>query len=235
MKEKIIIPLDVPEISDARFLVDSLKDIVGAFKVGMELFYAAGGAVLDMIHNAGAKVFLDLKLHDIPHTVANALKVLAGHNIWMTNIHISGGRPMLQAAVAALNSLSNRPLLIGVTVLTSIDQQVLSDLGFDFELHAKVLEWSGIARECGLNGVVCSPHEISDIKGQYGREFLTVVPGIRPVWARNDDQKRIMTPRQAVVNGADYLVIGRPVTKAENPRTAAWKIIEEMEDGNGHA
>ena len=229
-KDKIIIPLDVDSAEKAVELVELLKDDVGAFKVGLELVNAAGFGVFEKIKAAGARrVFYDCKLHDIPNTVAGAARAIARMGVWLFNVHCSGGLAMMKAAKEAISEVSEPPKVIGVTLLTSIDQTMLNEeLGVAEEVARHVERMALLAREAGLDGVVASPHEIELIRKACGPDFLIVTPGVRPAGADIGDQKRVMTPRQAVERGADYLVIGRPITRADDPRAAARAIAEDL-------
>jgi orotidine-5'-phosphate decarboxylase len=189
-----------------------------------------------MIKDAGSRVFLDLKLHDIPNTVAQGVRAIARTGADMVNVHASGGADMMKKSAEALAELQletghHRPLLIAVTVLTSIDQETASrDVGWSRPIGEQVTHWAQLAQESGLDGVVASPQELMDIRKACGSDFITVIPGVRPTWAEKNDQKRIMTPADAVNAGATFLVIGRPITRADNPHAAAMRIIEEIEE-----
>jgi orotidine-5'-phosphate decarboxylase len=234
-KDKIILPLDVDTTDKAAELVGLLKDDVGAFKVGLELINSAGLGIFDVIRAAGArKIFYDCKLHDIANTVAGASRAIARMGLWLMNLHCSGGLAMMKAGKDAALEESAKygmepPKVIGVTVLTSIDQTVLND-----ELHVPgglagyVRHLALLAREAGLDGVVASPHEIELIRKACGPDFLIVTPGVRPAGADVGDQKRVMTPEEAVARGADYLVIGRPIIKAPDPVAAARAIASDL-------
>lgn len=230
--EKIIIALDVGTKPEALALAGELPG-ARIFKVGMELFTAEGPPLLQEIARLGKRIFLDLKYHDIPNTVAGAVRSASRHGAAMLTLHASGGGEMMTAAAAAAReetarSGRPRPLLLGVTVLTSLKDAQLSEIGCSVPVAGQVLRLAGLAKSAGLDGVVCSPHEIEIIKKEFGRELLVVTPGIRPAWAAAQDQKRIMTPAEAIAKGADYLVIGRPVTGAPSPRAAFAKIVEEI-------
>jgi len=235
-KDRIILALDVDTEAQAVELVKSLKDDVGAFKVGMQLYNSMGPAIVQKINDIGGKVFVDLKLHDIPNTVASAAKVLTGLNCLMFNVHAAGGRIMMQETAQATATEAqklgiNPPIVLAVTVLTSLSQQQLNEdmLIPDLTVEEVVVKWARMAQESGLNGVVCSPQEITAIRKACGDDFIIVTPGIRPAWSDSNDQKRITTPRQALDLGADYMVIGRPITAAANPQKAAQRIREELE------
>lgn len=235
-KERIVLALDVDTKEKALELVNDLKDYVGVFKVGMQLFNSAGPKIVEEINQLGGKVFVDLKLHDIPNTVSAAGKVLTRLNCYMFNVHAAGGREMMkktadEVAAEALKLGINNPITIAVTVLTSISQSELENDMFikDMKIEELVVNWALMAKESGINGVVCSPQEITAIRRACGSDFKIVTPGIRPAWAAKNDQKRITTPREAIELGADYIVIGRPITAADDPIEAAQKIIEELE------
>jgi orotidine-5'-phosphate decarboxylase len=196
-------------------------------KVGKELFTIAGPDLVRQLIDLGFEIFLDLKFHDIPNTVAKAVRAAAGLGVWMVNVHASGGEAMMHAAKAALDDCESRkPLLIGVTVLTSMNAQELKSVGCSASPAEQVLHLAQLAKHSGLDGVVCSAQEAKVLKGQCGKDFCLVTPGIRPAGASADDQQRIMTPEMALKAGSDYLVIGRPITKADNPAAACEKILE---------
>jgi orotidine-5'-phosphate decarboxylase len=235
-KDRIILALDVDTEKQALSLVERLSPTIGVFKVGMQLYNSCGPQIVEKINQAGGKVFVDLKFHDIPNTVAAAGKVLTRLGCYMFNIHAAGGREMMSQLVkgvqeeAALKKI-NPPLILAVTVLTSISQSQLENDMFitDKSVEDTVVAWARMAQECGINGVVCSPQEITAIRNTCGKEFKIVTPGIRPAWSAANDQKRITTPKEALTMGADYMVIGRPITAADNPESAALRIIEELE------
>lgn len=236
MKDRLIVALDTYDLRKAEHLVDCLKDTVSTFKIGMELFYSVGPKAVEMVHNKGCRVFLDLKFHDIPNTVAGAAQAAAKLGVFMFNVHAAGGSAMMKAAVEAAREVSgkeqkNLPKIIAVTLLTSIDEKTLErEIGINKKVEQQVSEWAALAQTSGLAGVVASPREIQTIRNTCGREFMIVTPGIRPYWAARGDQKRVMTPAEAVKLGADYLVVGRPITQADDPQEAALKIIREMEE-----
>ncbi|MDP8224992.1 MAG: orotidine-5'-phosphate decarboxylase [Candidatus Lernaella stagnicola] len=234
MREKLIVALDVPNLATAERLVDRLADFVGAFKVGKELFVAEGPDVLRAIAERGSRVFLDLKFHDIPNTVARAVGAAAAQGVWMLNVHASGGPAMLQAARSAAENVAlvknrERTIVIGVTVLTSLDAADLAAVGLAGKPDEAALRLAELAHANGLDGVVASAQEAAAIKKACGSDFLIVAPGIRPAAAELGDQKRVMTPSKAIAAGADYLVVGRPITQAPLPEAAAEAIVEEME------
>ena len=225
----IICALDMPEVDDATHMASLVRPHVGAVKLGLEFFTANGAAGVTAITRLGIPVFLDLKFHDIPNTVAKAIAATAGMNMFMMTVHTSGGRAMLLAAIDASVRVAQvtgkeRPLVIGVTLLTSLDGDDVSMLGFRDSLQEQVLRLADLAQSARLDGVVCSPFEIAPIRKACGNDLLLVVPGIRPEGSAVGDQKRILTPKEALAKGADYLVIGRPITGAENPAAAAAEI-----------
>lgn len=227
-RERIIVALDVPTADEALALAERVGEHVGAFKVGLELINAAGFEVLRELNRRG-RVFYDAKFHDIPNTVAGAMRAVGGLGLWMVNVHASGGSAMLRAASDAVAEADPRPLVIAVTVLTSIDAATLrEELGVDAEPVKQVVRLAKLAQKAGLDGVVASPLEAAAIRQQCGPEFVIVTPGVRPRWAATGDQRRVTTPAEAVANGADYLVIGRPITAADDPAAAARRILEEL-------
>jgi orotidine-5'-phosphate decarboxylase len=235
LKDKIIVALDVDTEMDALELVRKLKDDVGAFKVGLELFNSTGPGIFQTLRQAGAgRIFYDCKFHDIPNTVAGASRAAAKMGVWMFNVHTTGGSAMMKAAVDAARSTAAQaglepPLLIGVTILTSIDETILrEELRVSSDVKSQVVNLALLAKSSGMNGVVASPHEIGAIREACGKDFLIITPGVRPAGADIGDQKRVMTPGMAVSSGADYVVIGRPITKAEDPVAAAKAIAEEI-------
>lgn len=235
-KDRIILALDVGSISEAESLVGELKEYVGVYKVGKELFTSEGPAVVRLINEKGGKVFLDLKYHDIPNTVSKAAVAASKLGVYMMTLHASGGSEMMRACADAVKEYaasnnSPKPLLLGVTVLTSLTEDVLADeLKVKVSVREQVANLASLAQKSGLDGVVCSPKEISLVRETCGEDFLIVTPGIRPEWAASNDQKRITTPSQAMNAGADYLVIGRPITKAEDRASAAKRILSEIEN-----
>jgi orotidine-5'-phosphate decarboxylase len=238
-RERILVALDVPSLSEALTLVNQLKGRVGGFKVGLELCHSEGtNQVIQTISAAGGNVFLDIKLKDIPNTVAGATRVVTKPGVFMFNLHCDGGIAMMRASVEAARSVSeNPPLIIGVTVLTSLSATDLhSDLGIVEDVEQYVVRLARLAKSAGLNGVVCSVKEVPAIKDACGQDFITVTPGIRPLWAAANDQRRAVTPAQAIAAGSDYLVIGRPITNppAEigSPLDAVERIIAEIEYGS---
>jgi orotidine-5'-phosphate decarboxylase len=236
-QERIILALDVDSREQALALVKNLAPHVGAFKVGMQLFNSCGPKIVEEINQLGGRVFLDLKFHDIPNTVAAAGRVITRLNCFMFNVHAAGGREMMRQVVEEVEDEAKKlavaaPLSLAVTVLTSISQEELEEeIGVKgTKLKDLVVKWAVMAKECGISGVVSSPQEVEAIRAACGPEFKIVTPGIRPAWSEKNDQKRITTPSQALQMGADFMVIGRPITQAENPVEAALRIISELEE-----
>lgn len=225
---RIIVPLDFSEPGQALELVEKLAPELCRLKVGKELFTKAGPVIVEKLIAKGFDVFLDLKFHDIPSTVAKACAVAADLGVWMVNIHASGGMQMMSLAKEALETKSHRPLLIGVTILTSMNEETLRELGLECSVEDQVMRLALLSKDAGLDGVVCSAQEVKILRSRLGKEFKLVTPGIRPGGSENDDQKRIMTPGQAIEAGSDYLVIGRPITQAEDPIQALKNIEEEI-------
>ncbi len=231
--EKLIVALDVPTLEEAEKLVKVLAPYVGVFKVGKELFTAAGPAAIDMVHRHGGKVFLDLKYHDIPNTVGSACEAATRMGVFMVNVHTLGGQKMMIQAVQSVHKAAEAvkkdpPKLIGVTVLTSLADHDLKEVGIDKKVKAQVEDLAMLAKQSGLDGVVASPQEIALIRKSAGKDFLIVTPGVRPVWAAQGDQKRVMTPKEAIEEGADFIVIGRPITQQPDPASAAEKVLNEI-------
>lgn len=237
IRERLIVALDVASMGEGLTLAEKLAGSVGYFKVGMELYYSTGPAIVEELQRRGGKIFLDLKLHDIPNTVGKAAAVIARLGVAMFNVHAAGGREMMRAALemsreAAAKTGVTPPRVIAVTVLTSINQQVLAEeVGIDRTVEEQVVRWALLAKEAGLDGVVASPLEVAAIRRECGPDFLIVTPGVRPTWAAAGDQKRFTTPAEALRAGASCLVIGRPITAAPDPAAAAEKILAEMEAG----
>ncbi|MCX2801829.1 orotidine-5'-phosphate decarboxylase [Microbulbifer thermotolerans] len=226
----VIVALDYDTAAAALGMVDQLDPALCRVKVGKELFTSAGPGLVRDIVKRGFQVFLDLKFHDIPNTVAAAVRAAAELGVWMVNVHASGGARMMSAAVDALQSFGDsKPLLIGVTVLTSTAPEELSAVGVTRPLEEQVLALADLAKSSGLDGVVCSAREAQALKRQCGDGFALVTPGIRPAGAAADDQRRIVTPSQALAWGADYLVIGRPITAAVDPMAAVQQILSEID------
>lgn len=236
--DRIIVALDLESADEARQIVNELAGRVGAFKIGLQLFTAAGPAFVRELTAAGHRVFLDLKFHDIPNTVANAGVEAAKIGVWMFNVHAAGGSEMMRETVRRVDDYCNvnnarRPLIIGVTVLTSSDDTTLNEIGVDGDAVAQVLRLARLAAASGLDGVVASAREARAIRAAVPQsDFLIVTPGIRPAFATTDDQRRVTTVRDALDNGADHLVIGRPLIRAEDRIAALEKIVNEAAGQN---
>lgn len=224
---KIIVALDYSLLDPALVLAQRLDPALCRLKVGKELFTVAGPQLVEQLQKRGFDVFLDLKFHDIPNTVAQACKAAAALGVWMVNVHAMGGKRMLDAAREALANIQHRPKLIAVTVLTSMAQEDLHGIGINASPAQMVPLLAGLAHDSGLDGVVCSALEAPLLRQQYGKEFCLVTPGIRPANAATDDQSRVMTPRAALEAGSSYLVIGRPITQAPDPLQALQDILKE--------
>ena len=225
---KIIVALDYPEAASALALVERLQPSLCRVKVGKELFTASGPVLLEQLMRRGFEIFLDLKYYDIPNTTAQACKAAASLGVWMINVHALGGRKMLEAAREAIAQGAQQPRLIAVTLLTSMAQEDLADIGIHATPAEMVQRLAMLARDCGLDGVVCSAQEAGLLRKQCGNGFCLVTPGIRPADAAADDQSRIMTPLAALKAGSSYLVIGRPITKAVDPLQALLDINREI-------
>jgi len=233
-RKKIIFALDVHGLDDIDRWAEMLTDKVGMFKVGKELFTSCGPAAVKAVQRHGGRVFLDLKYHDIPNTVANAMLEAARLGVQLANLHALGGAEMMESAVTAVHKEfkdSERPRLLAVTILTSSTVDTLRQVGIEHSVQDMVVRLARLAKSSGMDGVVASPLEIGLIREECGPDFLIVTPGVRPSFASADDQKRIMTPSEAVYCGADYLVIGRPIAKAADPVQAAERIAAEIADG----
>lgn len=227
--DRIYVALDSPDIDTTVDMARRLKGLVGGVKLGKEFFVANGPQGVRAVTDVGMPLFLDLKFHDIPNTVAGAVRSALPMAPAILNVHAGGGAAMMRAAREAVDAAAPpRPMLIAVTVLTSLGDEDMTELGFANNAEEQVVRMAALTRVCGLDGVVCSPREIRPIRGVCGPDFKLVVPGIRPAWAATGDQKRIMTPADAVRAGADYLVIGRPITAAADPVAAARRIAEEL-------
>lgn len=231
---RIMVALDYPSASDADGLLKELQGIPCYMKVGMQLFYAAGPAFVYELKERGYHVFLDLKLHDIPNTVKSAAESVTRLGVDMFNVHASGGLKMMTAALEGAKRVSagsamRTPIVIGVTQLTSTDQQTMNEqMGISGSVEDSVLHLASLARSSGLQGIVASPQEVERVKREMGNEFIAVTPGIRPAGSELRDQARVMTPQQAFKQGSDYIVIGRPITLAHSPREALVSIIESI-------
>lgn len=229
LQPRVVVALDNFDAAHLLQLVDTLAPAQCRLKIGKELFTAEGPALVQKLVARGFDVFLDLKFHDIPNTVAQAVRAAAALGVWMVNVHACGGSRMMRAAADALTCVSGRrPLLTAVTVLTSMDESDLREIGIEVSAAQQVARLARLARDCGLDGVVCSSQEAPLLKQQLGRDFLLVTPGVRPAGSGAGDQKRIATPREAIELGSDFLVIGRPITQAENPAAALAAINDEI-------
>lgn len=228
MGPRIIVALDYPSADAAWQLIEQLDASMCRLKIGKEMFTRLGPDFVRQVIDQGFDVFLDLKYHDIPNTVAAACDAAADLGVWMLNVHASGGRRMMESAVARLQQHSQRPLLIAVTILTSLSQQELSEIGYAGSPADNVSRLAALAQDSGLDGVVCSPREASRLRGELGDDFLLVTPGVRPASAAKDDQTRVMTPIDAIAAGASYLVIGRPITSAGDPLDALQAINDDI-------
>ena len=226
---RIIVALDYADAGDALTIVDRLDPTLCRLKVGKELFTRSGPELVRAVGRRGFDVFLDLKFHDIPNTVAQACRAAADLGVWMVNVHAQGGRKMMQAAREALVEYEERPLLIAVTILTSLGTEDLAEIGLSGSPADNVLRLATLTRDCGLDGVVCSPQEAGNLRQALGRGFQLITPGVRPAGAALDDQRRVMTPSQAIESGATYLVIGRPITQATDPVATLMAITAELQ------
>lgn len=236
-KAQLCLAIDVDEIKKVSFLVKELKNCVDIFKVGLQLYCKYGNKVVEKIKNTGAEVFLDLKFLDIPNTVANACRAVTKLGVNIINVHALGGMDMMRAASDAVREESeklgiNKPKVIGVTILTSIDKAILNkEIKIAGDVEKQVIHLSRLAKKSGLDGVVASPLETKKIRKACGADFLIVTPGIRPTFSTKNDQKRVLTPYQAVLNGANILVVGRPIYAAANPCYVAEIIMKEITNG----
>ncbi len=221
--------IDTPDVAHATALASSIKASIGGIKLGLEFFMAAGATGYRQLSDIGLPVFLDVKLHDIPNTVKGAVQSLLPLSPAYITLHTSGGAAMMRAAAdAAAKATGNRPKLLGVTVLTSLDANDMKDVGQDADVSGQVKRLALLAKSSGLDGIVCAPTEISMLREACGPDFILMVPGIRPQWADSNDQKRVMTPQEAIKAGATHLVIGRPITGAQDPSEAASRIVAEL-------
>ena len=223
--DKIIVALDVATKEKALDLVEQLRDQISFFKIGLQLYTAEGPEIVRAVLSTGAKVWLDLKLHDIPNTVARAVESASHLGVQMLTVHLSGGSEMIRAATAAR---ANNIWILGVTVLTSATEQTLREIGIADKVENQVLRLARLGVEAKIDGIVASPHEIKKLRPEFGNKIKIAVQGIRPTWAEPGDQKRVMTPHAALEAGADYIGIGRPITAHRNPREAVAKILDEL-------
>ena len=236
--ERLIVALDAPTLEVAEAWLSELKGVVHYYKVGLELFTAHSWKAVNLVKNYGGRVFLDLKLHDIPNTVSRTLAAVCEHEVDMVNVHALGGFEMMRMAREAVEKYSSgrvkKPKLIAVTVLTSHDQKTLSqDLRVRGSIKKEVLHLAGLAQKAGLDGIVCSPEETAWVRRKIKGDFLIVTPGIRPVGADKGDQKRIFTPEKALKAGSDHIVVGRPITQGANPKASALEILASLEKCQG--
>jgi orotidine-5'-phosphate decarboxylase len=226
-RDRLIVALDFPNQAKAIEIVSALSGAASIYKIGLELYTAAGPEIIRRVAASGAKIFLDLKLHDIPNTVAKAVAAANELRVEMLTVHLSGGRAMLEAAVGAR---AQGLILLGVTVLTSAPEETLHETGVNSKLAEQVVRLGELGKQCEIDGLITSPHEVSILRERLGPEMTLVTPGVRPTWAEPNDQKRFMTPSDAMKNGADYLVVGRPITAAADPREAMQRLLDEMVD-----
>jgi orotidine-5'-phosphate decarboxylase len=226
-RDRLIVALDFPTKSKALALVSALSGAVSTYKIGLQLYTAEGPEIIRAVAATGAEIFLDLKLHDIPNTVAKAVAAAGELGVQMLTVHLSGGRAMLSAAVEA------RPpnlFLLGVTVLTSATPETLSESGVNSSIEEQVLRLAELGQKSGIDGLITSPHEVRILRERLGDQMRLITPGVRPSWAAADDQKRFTTPNEALKSGADYLVIGRPITADPDPRAAVDRLLAEIAD-----
>jgi orotidine-5'-phosphate decarboxylase len=236
MRERLVVALDVDSLNQLRSLVRRLAPEVGMFKVGKQLFTHAGPQAVRLIQELGGEIFLDLKFHDIPNTVAKAAIEATRLGVKMFNVHASGSLEMMRATVKEVRRVCRqerrrRPIMLAVTVLTSLNDDDLKRVGIDGEVADQVVRLASLTKEAGMDGVVASPHEVADIRKACGRRFVIVTPGIRPFDSNRNDQQRVMTPADAIRAGVDYIVVGRPILEAKDPLYAAQQIVAEMERG----
>lgn len=227
-ESRVIVALDYPKAEAAWQLIDQLDAGMCRLKIGKEMFTRLGPDFVSKVIGRGFDVFLDLKYHDIPNTVAAACEAGADLGVWMMNVHASGGRKMMETAANRLAQLQQRPLLIGVTILTSLSEAEIAEIGYAGSPADNVSRLAALAQDSGLDGVVCSPREATQLRAERGADFALVTPGVRPVTASLDDQTRVMTPADAIRAGASYLVVGRPITGAEDPLAALQAINAEV-------
>ncbi len=229
MKSELIVALDVPTADKIPTIVNSLPTEISYYKIGLELFTAAGPDALKFLSDNGKKIFLDLKLHDIPRTVARTVEACAQYNVALMTVHAGGGRNMLTAAAQASAQLGkNAPKLVAVTTLTSLDQNDLNEMGIERNLSEHTAALGKLAIDCGIDGLVCSPLEVGNFRRELGDTPILVTPGIRPAGGDVGDQKRVATPASAVKDGSSFLVVGRPILGADNPAAAAAEILKQM-------
>lgn len=237
-KQGLIFALDAKGLNQAMEWVEKLHRYVDGFKIGAQFFCRWGTRAVKLIQEAQSKVFLDLKFHDIPFTVEESAKEAAKMGVWMFNVHTLGGKEMMMRAKegaqkGAQEARKEKPLVIGVTILTSLDDKDIKQLGFSWNLEDQVMRLAELAKKAGLDGVVASPREVAKIKKEFGKDFIIVCPGIRFEENKKDDQKRTMGPKEAIEQGADYLVVGRPIVEAKDPVLKAKQILKEIQAGYG--
>ena len=228
MENKIIIPLDLDH-SSAINIAKKLNPDLCRLKVGSQLFTSSGPKIISELNDLKFDIFLDLKFYDIPNTVYESVKSALDLGVWMVNVHASGGAKMLESAKKAIESANSSTILIAVTILTSFSKENMANLGIS-DLDKHILNLGKLAYDCGLDGVVCASTDTQSIKKNFGKNFLTVTPGIRPAWSSLDDQSRVSTPAEALRNGSDFLVIGRPITGSKDPIKALERIYKEMDE-----
>lgn len=234
-KNPVIVALDVPTRKEAEYLVRELIQYVSIFKVGYQLFLSDGKDIIHMIQDNGGEVFLDFKFHDIPSVISNAVEIAVKEKVYMLTLHSLGGKEMLSEVVKRVETLRGEgsmrnPILLGVTVLTSLDEDNLSELGFSLSMKEQILKLTVMCKECGLNGIVCSGEEISLIREKFKENFLIVTPGVRLKTLPSDDQKRMITVEDAIRNGADYLVMGRSIIESKEPKKEMELILEKLSE-----
>jgi orotidine-5'-phosphate decarboxylase len=232
--DKLIVALDLANLDDASKIVKKIAPLVKIFKIGKELFTSAGPKAVEMVHAHKCRVFLDLKFHDIPNTVSAACESAARLGVFMLNVHSLGGKTMMMNAVQAVHKVAAEKKVpptkvLGVTVLTSLTDRDLREVGISNKVQKEVKELATLSKRCGLDGVVASGQEVKMIRKTAGKDFLIVTPGVRPTWAAHGDQKRIVTPKEAIESGADFIVVGRPITQHPQPLAAVEKILKEIE------
>ena len=228
----VIVALDAKSQYDALAIAEQLDPSLCRLKVGKELFTHEGSSVVKALHDQGFEVFLDLKFHDIPNTTAMASIFAAKEKCFMFNVHASGGKKMMKTVNEKVREINKEVLIIAVTILTSLsEEEIVQTFNSGYSLKELALNLAKLTNEAGLNGVVCSPWDASEIKKVCGKDFKTVCPGVRPKWSATNDQERIMTPKEAIMNGCDFLVIGRPITKHEDPKAAFRMILDEVNEG----
>ncbi len=235
-EDVLMVALDFSDLTEAEKIVKKISPLVKIFKVGKELFTSVGPAAVEMIHSYQCRVFLDLKFHDIPNTVGSACEAATKMGVFMMNVHALGGKTMMYTSMQAVHKIASEkkippPKVLGVTVLTSLTDMDLKEIGIKKKVKREAQDLAVLVQRCGLDGVVASGQEIKLIRGVTGKNFLIVTPGVRPVWAPHGDQKRIVTPKEAIAFGADYIVVGRPITQHPQPLVAAEKILKEISHG----